>query len=479
MASLKANVALNFVNTLMGIIYPVVTFPYAARILLPEGIGAVNFLNSIVAYIVLFTSLGIPMYAVREIAKYRDDVVNRNKITLEILMLSCILAAIGYVVVWALAAFVPQIHSQCSLFYVLSLTILFTAVGVQWFYQGIEDFKFITIRGIVVRSIAAASLFIFVKAPSDLLIYGFIVVGSTVGNNIWNFVHLRKYIPVADIEVKNLSILRHLKPSIKIFVLNLIISIYINLNTIMLGFIQDDTAVGIYTAGNKISHIALTVVTSLGVVMLPRCANLISNGRIEEFKKASIKAIKLVMATSFPCMAALIILAPQIILVFCGKDFLDAVPVLIWTVPVILVVGISNVIGIQILYPYGKENIVILSTLGGALFNIVLNTLLIPRYSYIGAAISTLIAEIVVTIIQICVGRKFIPFKFNFKLISNYFIATIVMAIILSVSIHIIDNPYLAAIICIIEGLVIYLVMLSVLKDSLFKEILRFAHVIK
>ena len=162
-SSLKKNILLNGINTVSGIVFPIITFPYAARILLPDGIGAITFLNSIINYIILFTSLGIPMYAVKEVAKFRDDIDKRDKITIEIIILSTLLCIIGYVAVFLLAQYIPQIHKQASLFYVLSLSIVFTSIGVNWFYQGIEDFKFITIRAIVIRSLAALSLFLFVS----------------------------------------------------------------------------------------------------------------------------------------------------------------------------------------------------------------------------------------------------------------------------------------------------------------------------
>ena len=206
MASLKANVFLNFVNTITGIVFPVITFPYAARVLLPEGIGAVNFYQSIVNYIILLTSLGIPMYAVREVAKFRDDIEKRNRVTVEITLLSLFLSLGGYILVWLLGEYVPQIQQQESLFYVLSSGILFTAIGVNWFYQAVEDFKFITIRALVFRLLAAVALFLFVKTKDDLLIYAFVIIGSTVGNNFINFIHLRTYIPVCRISWQQLQI---------------------------------------------------------------------------------------------------------------------------------------------------------------------------------------------------------------------------------------------------------------------------------
>ena len=252
MASLKGNIILNGVNTATSLLFPIITFPYAARVLMPEGIGAVNFLNSVISYIVLLTSLGIPMYAVKEVAKYRDDRLWRGRITIEILLLSLVLCIAGYVAVWLLARFVPQIHSQSALFYVLSLSIVFNTVGVNWFYQAIEDFRFITIRALIIRTLSAAALFIFVKTPCDLLIYGLIIVGSTVGNNIINLIHLRKIIDLKAVRLKALNLKRHVRPALQLFIFNLIVSIYIHLNSVMLGFMSGAGEVGLVREGGVI-----------------------------------------------------------------------------------------------------------------------------------------------------------------------------------------------------------------------------------
>lgn len=475
MASLKANVFLNFVNTITGIVFPVITFPYAARVLLPEGIGAVNFYQSIVNYIILLTSLGIPMYAVREVAKFRDDIEKRNRVTVEITLLSLFLSLGGYILVWLLGEYVPQIQQQESLFYVLSSGILFTAIGVNWFYQAVEDFKFITIRALVFRLLAAVALFLFVKTKDDLLIYAFVIIGSTVGNNFINFIHLRTYIPVCRISWQQLQIWRHLKPALHIFVFNLITSIYLNLNTVMLGFMKGDTAVGFYTAGNKISHIVLSVVASLGVVMLPRCSNLVEKGRMEEFASVTSKSYRFVLALSIPSMLGLILLAVPVITVFCGVEFSTAAPVLCWTAPIIVFIGLSNVFGIQILYPCGKENLVIWSTVGGAVFNFLLNLWLIPVWSYTGAAISTFIAELVVLVIQIVWGYRYIPFSIFEKSCANYLIASLCMVVAVYPAILYISNLWLLFAASILLGSMVYAGVLYGMKDSLLIEITQYA----
>ena len=462
------------VNTITGIIFPIITFPYAARVLLPEGIGTVDFLNSIITYIVLFTSLGIPIYAVKEVARFRDDVALRNRTAVEILSLSFVLCLLGYVAVFALGFFVPKINHHLALFYVLSLTILFTTIGVSWFYQAIEDFKFITLRAVLFRCLAAAALFIFVKDKNDLIIYGMIVVGSTVGNNFVNFIHLRVFIPLKQIQWKELHIWHHLKPATHIFMLNLFTSIYLQLNIILLGFMHGEKAVGFYSAGNKLSLVVLMVVTSLSTVMLPRSSNLVETGKADEFSAVCQKSMHWSVAMSLPLTAGLILLSGPLVAVFCGAHFAPSVSVLRWTAPIIIFVGLSNVYGIQILYPQGKENLVILSTLGGAVINFILDIILIPYLAQDGAAIATFFTELVVLAIQIIWGRRFIPFPLVDKTLTHYLAATAAMIILLIPLLVFKMAATVQIIIGVLVGAVVYGIALLALKDALFKELMNY-----
>lgn len=472
MASVKKNIFLNGINTVTSIVFPVITFPYAARVLLPEGIGAVNFLNSIISYIVLLTSLGIPMYAVKEVAKYRDDIKLRNKVTTEILILSTFLCLCGYIAVWILAEFVPQIHKQQALFYVLSLTIIFTGIGATWFYQGIEDFKFITVRALVIRTLAAVSLFIFVKSPSDLILYGWIIVGSTVGNNIINLIHLRKHIDYKSIEWTKLQIKRHIVPALQVFILNLIISLYIQLNSIMLGFLSGDEAVGFFTAGNKISHIGLTMISSLGTVLLPRCANLLQSGDKVGFQRVISKSLNVTLLLALPITIGLMVLAGPITLIFCGDEFGPAIPILLVTASVVIFVSLTNLMGIQVLYPMDKVKIVIWSVTGGAIVNILLNILLIPHYGALGAGIATLLAEFAVLALQVIMGRRYFPFSidsfFNLKIIM----ASLIMGVLVWLSLQLTDKIITQFIIGLFVGLVSYSAILLLLREKLFSEVI-------
>jgi O-antigen/teichoic acid export membrane protein len=473
MTSLKKNIILSYINTLTGIIFPIVTFPYATRVLLPEGIGIVDFNFSIINYIVLFTSLGIPTYAVREIAKYRDSIELRNQKTVEIALLNLILCFIGYIAVGLIGSFVPKVNAHLELFYVLSLAIFFTAIGVYWFYQAIEDFKFITLRGIIIRTVCAISLFVFVKDKDDLLIYGLIMVGATVGNNLLNFIHLRKFIRLSTIRIRQLNVWQHFRPAAKMFLMFAFVSIYIYLNNVILGFLQGDRAVGLYTSGMRISHIINTVVTSLGAVMLPRCSNLIETGKETEFNSLITKSYHFVLAVALPLSAALICFARPMTLLLCGCHFTDAIAVVMITAPTVLIVSISDVVGMQILLPKNKETIIICSTAVAATVNVALNFLLIPHLAEMGAAIGTLVAELSILVVEIVWGRKYIPFHFFGKSVTNIMIGTAVM-ILGIIPVLFIDNILLELALGIIIGTLFYLGFLTYRQEPVAMMIWSF-----
>lgn len=474
MPSVKNNIILNAINIVTAFIFPVITFPYAARVLLPEGIGTINFLNSFISYIILFTSLGIPMYAVKEVARHRDDPEERNKITIEVIIFSLILCIFGYIAVWLLALFVPQIHAQASIFFVLSLAILFNSIGVNWFYQGIEDFKVITIRAVIFRTISALGLFLFVKSPSDLIIYAFILVGSTVGNNILNFIYLYKYIHFKDIKFRGLQIGRHLRPALEVFVLNLLISLYTQLNLIMLGFLAGEEAVGFYTAGNKISHIGLLIVSSISTAIFPRCAHLLKTGDTEGFRLMVTKSLDITLATSWPMMIGLLALAYPITLIFCGPEYGRSVGVLYFTAPALIFISLANVLGVQVLYPKDQIKIVIRGAVAAALFNIILNFILIPHYGATGAAVATLVAEAAGFFYQFIAGRKFYPFHLKSLLNKNYIVASLIMLASIYACCYPIESLALKLVIGIPLGIFVYSIYLYLVKDSIYLELLAY-----
>ena len=472
MSSIKTNYFLNLVNTVAGLLFPLITFPYASRIMMADGIGQVNFFSSIIAYITLFTCLGIPMYAIREIAKIRENERERSKIATEILLLHAGLSILGYVVVAIIATTVAKVQINIPLFLLLSTTIFMTAIGSEWFFQGIEDFKYITIRGIVVKTVAVVLLFLLVHTKEDIMWYAAYTVFGVLGGNVFNFIRLRKFIHIRSFSFKDLHPLRHLKPALHIFVLNIIVSIYVNLDTVMLGFMKDDAAVGYYTEATKLTRVILGIISPLGIVMLPRLSNLIATGQKKEFDRLANKAVNFVIALSLPLAVGLIIMGPTLIRLFCGQGYEPAILTLQIISPVVFIIALSNIIGTQILYPQGYENKVIISTAIGAAINFTMNCFLIPQMAQNGAALATVVAECSVTLTQLLIGAAFIPVKLFNRNTMNYLVATILMGVGICLISFLCMKDIVNLFVIPFTGCIIYFSYLYMVKDLFCIEII-------
>lgn len=470
--SVKVNYILNLINTGTQMLFPLITFPYVCRIIEADGIGQINFFQSIISYISLFTCLGIPMYAIREIARDRSDVVQMNRTAMEILLLHSMLTLVGYAIVAILCLTVPQIQVNIPLFLILSLTIFFTAIGCEWFYQGIEDFKYITIRGLIIKTVSVVLLFIFVKSKTDLLYYGCYTVFGILGGNIFNFFRLRKYIHRENIIFSELHIKRHVKPVLKVFSFSVVTSIYLQLNTVLLGFLKNALAVGYFAAATKVMQMLLTMSACLGSVMMPRASHLIAENKEDEFNRLIQKSYDFTLAIALPMTIGLIFCAPSLITALCGVKFEHSILPSQIIAPIILMVAISNVFGIQVLFPKGKINIVTLCCGIGAVADLILNLCLIPFFSYIGTSIAYLGAEVATTVSMYFIGRKYIPIIYFKKSHLTYALGCIVMAFALY-GLSFLQLPTLTILLlqgcC---GVLVYFIILCICKDEMLVQIL-------
>lgn len=470
--SVKVNYILNLINTGTQMLFPLITFPYVCRVIEADGIGQINFFQSIISYISLFTCLGIPMYAIREIARDRSDVVQMNRTAMEILLLHSMLTLVGYAIVAILCLTVPQIQVNIPLFLILSLTIFFTAIGCEWFYRGIEDFKYITIRGLIIKTVSVVLLFIFVKSKTDLLYYGCYTVFGVLGGNIFNFFRLRKYIHRENIIFSELHIKRHIKPVLKVFSFSVVTSIYLQLNTVLLGFLKNALAVGYFAAATKVMQMLLMMSSCLGSVMMPRASHLIAENKEAEFNRLIQKSYDFTLAIALPMTIGLIFCAPSLITALCGVKFEHSILPSQIIAPIILMVAISNVFGIQVLFPKGKINIVTLCCGIGAVADLILNLCLIPFFSYIGTSIAYLGAEVATTVSMYFIGRRYIPIIYFKKSHLTYVLGCIVMAFVLY-GISLLQLPTLTILLlqgcC---GVLVYFIILCICKDEMLVQIL-------
>ena len=467
--SLKKNFSLNLIKILINLFFPLITYPYISRILLPEGIGRVTYVQSINNYFLLLINLGIPLYGIREIAKVRNNKLEKSKVFSEIFFLNIITTILG-VIVYLYFYNSNIIKNDKEIFLIFSIVLLFNFLSVDWFFQGIEDYQYITIRTVVIKILSALFLFIFVKKSSDIYIYSVIVVFSLIGSNFFNIVRALKLV---DLKLKRLNIKRHLKGILIIFSMSLAISIYTNLDGVMLGSYGSKYSLGLYSAASKIISLVMGIVTSLGAVLLPRISNYIEEKKEEEIKKILEKTFSFLLFLIIPSIIGIYFTVNEIILLFAGKEYLEATTTLKILSLIILFIGFSNFIGMQILYPRGEEKKVFYSVLAGAIINFSLNLYLIPKYYQNGAAFATCVAEFVVIVVQILLGYKYLKFqKFNCNNFK-FLIASFVMGVILYFTQNLNLNLLLKLIVKVGIGSSVYILVLIALREDNIYEFLE------
>lgn len=402
--SIKYNFIMNAILKMSSFLFPLITFPYISRILGPEGNGKVSFASSVVYYFTVVASLGIPTYGIRICTRYRDDKEKLSRTVHELLMINSVLTVLSYVVLVILTVCVPRLRGDWKLLLVSSVTLVLSSMGVEWFYQAIEQYAYITYRNILFKIISIILMFLLVKDANDYIVYAGVQVLGNVGSNLLNMIRLRQYIimkPMGRYEP-----LQHVKPAVTFFLLTVATTVYTNLDTVMLGFMAGDMEVGYYNAAVKMRNILVSLVSALGTVLLPRTSYYLQHGMTDAFRSVIEKSVKVVFIVALPLMFYCNFEAENIIMFLAGDGYREAVPTMLVLTPTIFIIGLSNITGLQILVPLGLEKYTVTSTMVGAMTDLVLNALLIPRYGALGAALGTLVTEIVVLGVQVlCVYK--------------------------------------------------------------------------
>ncbi len=395
---------MNVLLTMSSVLFPLITFPYVSRVLLPEGTGKVAFATSVISYFVLFAQLGIPTYGIRACAKVREDRKELSKVSHELLLINMLFSLFSYVVLAAALVAVPKLREEAWLYIVISPTILLGTIGMEWLFKAMEQYTYITVRSLLAKLIALVALFIFIHDPKDYIIYGAISVFSAAASNVCNLFRARKYIDFKPIG--NYNFKRHLKPILIIFAMSCAATIYTNMDVTLLGFLTTDTQVGYYNSAIKIKTLLVSVVTALGAVLLPRSSFYIEKGDMRSFRELTQKALSFVFVIGIPLVTYFILFAEQAIVFLSGNLFLPAVLPMQIMMPTVLLIGITNVVGMQMLIPLGKEKLVLYSTLLGAAVDLCVNFIAIPLFGTSGAALACLLAETSVLICQVVMSAK-------------------------------------------------------------------------
>ena len=402
--SLKLNFLMNILLTMSSFIFPLITFPYVSRVLGPAGTGKVSFATSVISYFSLFAQLGIPTYGIRVCAGIRDNKEELTRTVHELLFISLITTLISYLALFIALFTIPKLRAEKPLLVVISASILLSAIGIEWLYKALEQYTYITVRSVIFKFIALVGMFFLVRSEKDYVAYGFITIFAASASNVLNLINAHRYIGFRPVGRYNLK--RHLKPVFVFFAMSCASTIYTNLDVVMLGFMKNETEVGYYNTAVKVKAILGSVLFSLANVTLPRASYYIREGLTQEFRRISKKALTAAVLLSIPLTVYFTIFAKDSVLLLSGDAFLPSVLPMQIIMPTVFLIGITNLLGFQILVPTDREKIVLYSVIAGAATDLVINALLIPRLASAGAAIGTLVAETVVLIIQCVYLRK-------------------------------------------------------------------------
>lgn len=461
--TITKNYIYNVIYQLIAIIIPLITTPYVSRILQVDGIGAYSYGLSVVTYFGMFGTLGIASYGQLQIAKVRDNIRESSRNFWEIFFARLLTMTFSSIIYILMALFSEQYK---KMFLVLIIYLISQIFDISWYFQGREEFNLTVFRNLCVKIVSTILIFIVVKTKNDLYKYAFILNLSTFLGNISLWLYLKER--VLKIKILDLNIFRHWKNSIVFFIPAIATSVYTVLDKSMIGWFTNSAFEnGYYEQAHKIELIIITIVTSLGTVTMPRMTYLYKNKLYDDIEKIMSITFKFIICISFPMMFGLIMIAPNMIPWFLGEGYDKCIVLLQIFSLLVVIVGLNNTIGKQCLMATGRLKYYNKGVICGAIVNLCVNLLLIPKFDSIGAAIGSVIAEFVILIYFLYYSREYFRITDYTKLIGKYLISSVVMSVV----VYMFGKVYIATtigiIIQIITGIITYALCLIMVKDEL------------
>ena len=405
--SIKYNFVMNMILKVSSLIFPLITLPYITRTLGAVQNGKIEFATSTVSYFLMLAQLGIPTYGIRACAKCRDDKECLTKTVHELLFINFLSCLVSYLLLIVATIYIDKFYEYRILIMIQSISLFMNMLGMEWLYQAIEQYQYITVRNIIFKLIGIVMMFGFIHNPDDYLLYSGITVFCSCGSYLLNFIYggqiLDHKFYFGEYEIK-----KHIKPILVFFALSVAVSIYANMDTVMLGFMSNDKEVAFYAIATKVKIILAMVISSLGPVLLPRIVYCLSAGQKEKFNYYLEKSVHCVLIISLILVGYFFVMADNVITILGGNEYMASVPIMRVIMLALIPLGIGNIACNQVLTPLGKEKYIMYSTMTGACINLIFNFVLIPMYGALGATIATVITETAVAGIQLFYSRNYI-----------------------------------------------------------------------
>lgn len=435
--SIKKNFVYKSALTISSYLMSFIVFPYVSRILGVANIGIIGFVDNTINYFLLFATMGVGLIGVREIAIVKDSPNKQNVVFSNILGMNLWLTGFVLIVYLLCVNFIPSFQQYEKLFYIGIVKIICTAFLIEWYYTGVENFRYITVRSLLIKLVYIVAVFVLIRDQNDFELYFVLSVLVVVLNALINVIYLCRFI---KIQIKELRSMKYLKQNLYIGFCSIMSSMYITFNVVYLGIVSTNVEVGYYTTAFKLYSIVLGFISAFTNVMMPRMSSLLATGKKEQFQQMANKSFEIIAAISIPLIIYCIILAPQIIYVLSGPGYEGAILPMRIIMLAIIFVGIAQVLAIQILMPMKKDTILLLASGIGAIVAILLNLFLTSRWESMGSAIVMLCSEFAVTFTYVLYFFREKILKIPYVYIVDNLLYSIPYVIICFVCSYFVDN---------------------------------------
>lgn len=460
--SIFKNLSYNVLLQVVLMVLPLVSIPYVSRILGAEGIGAYSYTLSLTQYFIIIGSLGLALYGNRQIAYTRDHPETLAKTFWSILFLRILTTSIAlgvyYVLFW-----------NAKDFYVLrmvqSIHIIASMIDVSWLFIGLEDFKRIVTRNLLVKLIGLAFIFTVIKTKDDVLLYTLINLGMSVFSSLIMWLYVPKLIQKVKIEWKDIQ--THLMPALHLFIPQIASQVYVLLDKTMIGLLSSIEQVGFYTQAERIVKAVLELITALGTVMLPRMSNIFAKGNHDQMVDYLNTSLKAVTYVALPMFIGIVGVAPEFVPWFFGPGYEPVILIMQMLASILLFVSLSSVLGVQYLIPANRVNEFTFSIVTGAIVNVIINYSLIPQWGAVGAVIGTFSAEAAVMLTQFFILRNTIRFGSYLASVLRYGISVLVLFSGVRIIGSILSTSPQTTLIQVAVGASFYILTLTLLREEM------------
>ena len=466
--SLKKNIAISTLYQILLIILPIVTAPYIARVLGPDQSGVYDYTTSIMTYFAMFAALGTASYGVREIARVRDDAAMRSKLFWEIELMTVMTSSACIVVWFIFIALTPQYK---TIYLVLTMGLLSTMFDISWFFAGMEQFKYTVTKNAACKLIGVILMFLFVKKQEDLLLYVIIIISSTMIGNLSMWLYVPRF--VEKVDFRTLTFRKHFHETLIYFVPTVATSVYTVLDRTLIGVITKNKAEnGCYHYAMQIVNMmkALTF-SSLNMVLGSRLSFLFAEKKYDEIKEKIADSTNYILFMGIGICFGMIGVAKRFVPVFLGAGYDRVVTMLILMSPIVIIIGISNCLGSQYYTPAGYRKLSARYIIIGAVVNLLLNLVLIPKFWGYGAIVASLIAEGAITVLYLKNCNGYLRVSTIIKDSWKKLIAGLIMLIVIKVLDGIISSDIVALFVEVAVGFTAYLAAVTLLRDSFMTDL--------